>query len=318
MDRVVLISGDEELLVSRAVAGYLRAAKEQDAAAEITELEGSGVDHGDLSAAASPSMFGGLRVVVIRNLQDLPEEQREPLIALIGYDLDDLLLVLCHPGGVKGKKIVEAVKGSGARVVPAVKITKRGELLGFIGGEINGAGRRMSDDGRVALLESIGPDLRELAAACAQLVADTEGVIDSETVAQFHSGRAETKGYEVADAALNGDIGGALGLLASGMESGLAPVLVTASFAGQLRELIAVQATGGRGVAGMPPWRAEKLARTAQRWTTPGLARAVLAVATADAAVKGVGVDATQALHSMIVEIRRAWGINAGASREAG
>lgn len=308
MDRVVLISGDEELLVARAIAGHVAAAKERDPGVEVTEIEGAAVDHGDLSAAASPSMFGELRLVVIRNLQDLPETQRDPLLALIGYELDDLVLILCHPGGVKGKKTLDAIKATSPRVVTAAKVTKRGELLGFIAAEVNGAGRRMSDDGRVALLETVGPDLRELASACAQLVADTEGVIDAEVVARFRRGRAETKGYEVADAALNGDIGAAFGLLASGMESGLAPVLVTASFAGQVRELIAVHANGGRAVAGMPPWRADKLARTAQRWTEAGLKRAVLAVAAADGAVKGAGVDPTQALHSMIVEIRRAWG----------
>lgn len=307
--RVTLVHGDEEFLVARAIAGRIAEAKAADPETEVSETTGADLHLGDLAEASSPSMFGGLRVLVIRGLQDLDEKMRDPLLDLIKLGLDDLVVVMHHPGGVKGKKTLEAVKAVAGETVACAKVSKRGELLAFIAGEMNGAGRRISEDGRVALLEAIGPDLRELAAACAQLAADTDGQIDGDVVGRFHRGRAETKGYEVAEATLNGDLGGAFGLLAAGMETGLVPVLVTASVAGSLRELIQVhhaQERGQRTVAGMPPWKADKLAKTARRWSEAGLKRAVLAVAEADAAVKGAGADPTQALHSMIVEIRRA------------
>ena len=307
--RVVLVTGDEEFLVARAISGRIAAAKALDAELEVHETTGAELHEGDLAEAASPSMFGGTRVLVVRGLQDLEESRRGPLLEVIGLELDDLILILWHGGGVKGKKTLEAVKAVAGEVVPCAKVTKRGELLAFIAAEINAAGRRINEEGRVALLESVGSDLRELSSACAQLVADTSGAIDAELVGRFHRGRAETKGYEVAEAVLNGDLGGAFGLLSAGMETGLPAVLVTSSVAGSLRDLIAVHAAaanGQRTVGGMPPWKADKLARTARRWSEPGLKRAVLAVAHADAAIKGAGADATQALHTMLVELRRA------------
>lgn len=307
--RVTLLHGDEEFLVARAIAGRIAEARAADPEVEIKETTGAELHEGDLAEASSPSMFGGDRVLVVRGLDSLEEKMRQPLLETIALELDDLLLIIHHPGGVKGKKHLEAVKAVATDVVACAKVTKRGELLGFIAAEFNGTGRRISEDGRVTLLEAIGADLRELAAACAQLAADTDGPIDGDVVNRFHRGRAETKGYEVAEATLNGDLGGAFGLLAAGMETGLVPVLVTASVAGSLRELIQVHAAqerGQRSVGGMPPWKAEKLGRTARKWSEAGLKRAVLAVAEADAAVKGAGADPTQALHSMIVEIRRA------------
>jgi DNA polymerase-3 subunit delta len=309
VERSLLIVGDEEFLVARAISAAIKGAREADPEVEINETTGSELHDGDIVSAASPSMFGGLRVLVVRNAQDVSDAMRDQLVGLIKEGLDDLRLVIAHAGGVKGKKALEALKATKIDALAAAKVSKRGELLQFINGEIAGAGRRISDDGRVALLEAIGPDLRELSAACAQLVADTSGAIDGDVIARFHRGRAETKGYEVAEAALNGDLAGAMGLLAAGMETGLAPVLVTASVAGSLRELIQVHAAvemGSRNVPGMPPWKADKLSKTARGWSQAGLRRAVLAVAEADASVKGAGTDTTQALHSMFIEIRRA------------
>lgn len=311
MQRAVLVVGDEEFLVARAISGRIAEARAADPEMELRETTGSELHDGDIAEAASPSMFGGTRVLVVRNAQDLSDGMRDQLVGLIGEGMDDLVLIIWHAGGVKGKKTLEALKATKAEVVTCAKVTKRGEQLGFIAGEINGAGRRISEDGRVALLEAIGGDLRELGAACAQLVADTSGAIDAEVVGRFHRGRAETKGYEVAEAALNGDLGAAFGLLAAGMETGLAPVLVTASVAGSLRDLISVHdavSQGARTVPGMPPWKSDKLARTARKWNQPGLRRAVIAVAEADASVKGAGADTTQALHAMFVELRRAMG----------
>ena len=61
-----------------------------------------------------------------------------------------------------------------------------------------------------ALLDAVGNDLRELAAACGQLAADTSGVIDQAVVARYYRGRAEATGFSVADRAVEGRLAEAL------------------------------------------------------------------------------------------------------------
>ena len=60
------------------------------------------------------------------------------------------------------------------------------------------------------LIEAVGSDLRELAAATSQLVADTDGTVDESAVRRYYRGRAECPGFAVADKAVAGDRAGAL------------------------------------------------------------------------------------------------------------
>jgi len=49
------------------------------------------------------------------------------------------------------------------------------------------------------VLDAVGSDIRELAAVCSQLVADTDGTVDAVAVRRYHSGKAEVKGFDIAD-----------------------------------------------------------------------------------------------------------------------
>jgi len=80
---LTLVIGPEELLVARAVRQVTAAARARDAEADIRELVGDAVELGLLLDLATPSMFGGDRVVVIRDAQDLAEDVREALVAYV-------------------------------------------------------------------------------------------------------------------------------------------------------------------------------------------------------------------------------------------
>ena len=66
----------------------------------------------------------------------------------------------------------------------------------------------VDDDTVALLLDAVGSDIRELAAACSQLVADTGGTVDAAAVRRYHSGKAEVTGFDVADKAVQGDVPG--------------------------------------------------------------------------------------------------------------
>ena len=162
-----------------------------------------------------------------------------------------------------------------------------------------------------ALLEAAGKDTSELAAACRQLVDDTRGIVDENTVGTYHGGKVEATGFRVADATVAGNAPEALRLLRHAFASGVDPVPIVAVLASQLRQVAKVASAGsGRSAdlakqLGMPPWQVDK-ARTASRgWDGVRLGRAIQAVAAADFAVKGGGRDPQYAVEHVVLEICR-------------
>lgn len=308
---LVLLLGDEELLVSRAVASVVGAARAADPGAEAQEVEAASADLSLLVDLASPSLFGGLRVVVVRGAQDLAEPVRDALAAWVGDPAPDVVLVVAHSGVTKGKRLLDALRAAGADVRPCVRLTKAGERAELVQAEVRAAGRSITAGACRALVEAVGGDLRELVSAVSQLIADSGGssLIDEEVVARSHRGRAETTGFQVADAAIAGDAPAALALLRAGLGTGTADLLVVSALASGVRDLARVRGAGGGAPGalarqlGMPPWKVEKAQRAARGWTDDGLAEALLAVAVADEDVKGAAVDSAYALERAVLTV---------------
>ncbi|MEV0585981.1 DNA polymerase III subunit delta [Nonomuraea sp. NPDC050310] len=308
---VTLIVGEEELLVDRAVAAVVGAARGGDPTAEVHDLLGGKVETGELTRLTSPSLFGDRSVVVVRQAQDLSKDVVAEILAYAKNPAEDTTLVLVHPGGVKGKALVDGVKKAGAQLHTVAKVTKPGERLEFIRGEIKGAGRTISADAAQALLEAVGNDLRSLAAACSQLMFDTqEKAISLAAVERYYRGRAEVTGFNVADSAVEGRLAEALEQVRWAVGSGVAPVLLVSALARGLRGLAKVQsaprnARGPQVAAqlGMPPWQVDRVRGQLRGWGPQGLARAIQAVAHADEQVKGGGADTGYALEHAIQQI---------------
>lgn len=311
---LVLVSGDEELLVSRAVRSVLDAARGRDPDSEIVDRGAAELTDADVLDMASPSMFGGLRVLVVRDGQDLSEDLRDALISYAAHPLSDVVLVVVHSGANRNRKLADAFKSGRAMVLPAAKVTRPQDRRDFVVAEVRRLGRRISDAAARQLLDAVGGDLREIAAVCEQIVADTDGPVDERAVARYHRGRAETTGFAVADAAIAGDLAGALTLLRQALEHGTAAVLVSSAVAGGLRDLARVASAGSGSKfelarrLGMPDWKVERAQRSARYWSEDGLARAIGSAAVTDAAVKGAGVDPAFALERLVIDVVTARG----------
>jgi DNA polymerase-3 subunit delta len=306
---LTLVLGDEELLVSRAVADCVAAVRSADPQADVREYDGRSLGPEVLMDLASPSLFGDRRLVVVRDAHELVEDVRTALGEFVADQSDDVVLVIAHAGGTKGKRLVDAAKSAGARVVPCAKVTKPAERLMFVQQELLRAGHEATAGACRALLDAVGGDLRELSAACSQLAADTPGVIDEPAVARYFRGRADASGFVVADRAVDGDSEGALAELRFAAAAGVPPVLVVSALAQQIRTIARV-ASAGRASAEsvakdlkLPPWRVDKARRQSRGWTPESLVRAHAAVARADAEVKGGGTDPAYALERAVLEI---------------
>ena len=309
---LVLVTGPEEFLVERAVTGVVASARVAEPDLEVIRLESDTYEAGALQMHASPSLFGGVKALVVTGLHDAPEELQADLLTLIAAPDPDVLLVVSHGGGMRGKKVLDALKKAGARVIdcPAVKTDR--DKTDFVMKEFAAARRKITSEGVRALVEAVGKDLRELASACSQLISDTEGTVDDAVVDTYHGGKVEATGFRVADATVAGQPGEALRLLRHAIASGVDPVPIVAVIASQLRQLIKV-GSAGRGSSaqlakslGMAPWQVDKARRAVGHWSADGLAVAVQAIAAADHEVKGGGRDPVYAVERAILTIARA------------
>jgi DNA polymerase-3 subunit delta len=305
---VTLVTGDEELLADRAIGAVVRAARATAPDAQVQDFLGGKVEPGQLTRLTSPSLFGDRSVIVIRAAQDLTKDVIAEVVRYARSPSPDAVVIVAHPGGVKGKALVDGLKKAGAAVITVTKLTKAGERLDFVRAEMRAAGRTIGADAAQALLDAVGSDLRELAAACAQLAFDTPGKAVSEAaVARYHRGRAEVTGFTVADRAVEGRLGEALEQLRWALSTGVAPVLIVSALAGGVRSLAKVgdaprNLRGGQLAShlGMPPWKVDRVRRQLNGWGPEGLARAIQAVAAADEQVKGGGTDPAYALERTV------------------
>jgi DNA polymerase-3 subunit delta len=251
-------------------------------------------------------------VNVIRNAQDVKKPMAEALLAYAADPAEDVCLVVVHAGTGKGKALADGLRQAGAEVVSAARITRHKERVGFVVDEVRRLGGRCPEAAAEALVSAVGSDLRELAAACAQLIADTGSRLTVETINRYYRGRAEVTGFTVADAAVIGDVPAALESLRWALAIGVDPVPIADALADGVRTVARV-ASAGRGnpyhlasSLGMPAWKVEKAQRTARGWTARGLADAMHAAAEVNAAVKGGSDDRGYALERAVLAVARA------------
>jgi DNA polymerase-3 subunit delta len=311
---ITLITGSEEFLAERTVATVVAEVKLADADADLTEIAAGDLGPGALSELTSPSLFASIRVVVVRSIQDLPDESAPAMLGYASAPADDIALVLVHSGGQKGKATLDKLRASAhVREVKAERL-KRWELPRFVSGEARRAGTPLTEEAASVLADSVGEDLRALAGAVDQLASDFAGQeVTASVVRKYFDGRAEVKGFAVADAALAGNLPSALEQLRWALHNGVAPVLVTSAFASGLRGLARFLSAprGLRDVdlareCGVQTWKLKDLRAQSRGWTPEGMSAAIHAVARADADVKGAAGDADYALERMVLAVAHA------------
>ncbi len=297
--------GDEELLVERAITAVLRDARVQAGTADVPEsrLRAGEVTTSELAELLSPSLFADERVVVL----EAAAEAGKDAVALIASAAADLppgtVLVVVHSGGGRAKALADDLRKLGAAVHPCARIAKATERADFVRAEFRSHRADADDDVVTAILDAVGSDLRELAAACSQLIADTGGDVDVKAVRRYYSGKAEVKGFDIADKAVVGDVAGAVEALRWAMIRGEPRVVLADALAEAVHTIARVGPLSGdpyrlAAELGMPPWRVKKAQRQARGWSTQSVAEAMRLVATLNADVKGAAADADYVLEA--------------------
>jgi DNA polymerase-3 subunit delta len=311
--RVVLVSGPEALLADRAVEAVVARARAEDAGVDVAEVEAVRLDAASLVELTGQSLFSSRRVAILRDLAELPAGLASDIVRLAAEPLPDVALVLVHHGGTRSKALLDQLRAAGVEVVDCPS-PKPWELPQFVTAEARRVGGSIEAAAAQFLLDAVGHDLRALASAVAQLVADSEdSQVTATDVRRYFGGRAEVTSFAVADAALAGRTGTAMEHLRWAIATGVAPVLITSAMASGLRGLGKL-ITAGPGLreadlareVGVPPWKLKSMRVQARGWDAGGIARALTVVATADAEVKGAADDPGFSLERAVLAVSRA------------
>ncbi len=316
--QLVLLVGDEELLVDRTVSAIAAGARRVDPSVAETYLVGAELDGPELHEMLGPSLFGEARLLVVRSAQDV----RTAAVAVLGPYLDSpadgTVIVLQHAGGAKGKTLLDLARKAKPLEIGCTKLTRPDERTEFVRAEVRRSGGRIGPDAVAVLLDAVGSDLRELAAVSAQLVSDSGGDVGVDIVRAYHRGRAEVSGFAVSDLAVVGRSGSALEALRFALSVGVPHVVIADALADGVRSVARVASAGPSDhyalarQLGMPPWKVKRASAQARGWTEAGLREALGVVATLNADVKGAAADPGFALE---LALRRIGAARAVAAR---
>ena len=311
LGHVVLVTGKEEYLSARTVSSVRDAVRAHDAEAELAESTAGDLTLASLGEMAAPSLFSSIRCVVVRGLEDLPEESVDGLLGYCAAPADDVALVLVHSGGPKGSGVLAKLRKLPAVTEVKSEEVRANEMPGFVTSEFASHGAKIDPEAATFLVQAVGNDLRSLAAAADQLTNDYPGEpLTVEKVQRYFGGRAEAKSFTVADAAFAGKRAQALEELRWALDAGTSPVLVTSAMAASARSL-ARYLGASRGARdadlardlGVPPWKVRTVRDQSRAWSADGIGAAVRAVAVADADIKGQAHDASYTLERLVLTV---------------
>jgi DNA polymerase-3 subunit delta len=311
LGRVTLVTGKEEFLNERTVSAVRDAVRRHDADAELSETTAGDLTLATLGEMSAPSLFSSIRCVVVRGLENLPDESVDGLLAYAADPAEEVALVLVHGGGPKGSGVLTKLRRLGPVTESKSGELRPSEFPGFVAAEVRRHGSTIDQDAADLLVQAVGQDLRSLAAAADQLTNDFPGQpLTAEKVKQYFGGRAEAKSFAVADAAFWGRRTAALEELRWALDGGTAPVLVTSAFAGGARG-VARYRSAPRGMrdadlareVGVPPWKLRTIRDQSRGWSDGGIARAIRAIAQADADIKGAASDPAYTLERLVLTV---------------
>lgn len=308
---MVLIQGPEEFLAARAVQHYRARLRSIRPDLERTLLDASTYSAGELQNAVSPSLFGEPKLIEVGSLATMNDAFLVDALEYVSAPDPDVAVVLLHGGGVRGKKLLDAIKASGAPLVECQPLKRDSDKADFAAAEFRRAERRIEPAALRSLIAAVGSSLADLSAACSQLIADTVGPISVEIVDKYYAGRVEATAFRVADAAVSGNTSAALSALRYALATGVDPVPLVATLAMKVRTLARVFSAHGSSTAiakdlGMQAWQIDQARRDMAGWSAAGLARAITVLAQADAEVKGAAKDPVYAVEHAVTVIARA------------
>jgi DNA polymerase-3 subunit delta len=285
---VILLWGEDAFLLREAalqLLGDLRA----------TEVDAGEWQGSELQDLATPSLFGEPRALLVTDCRSLPKDAIGELAAYLSAPDPIAPLVLTCTTAERGKPpaaLVKMVEPVGQ--VRQVQIQRK-ELEPWLVQRAKTAGLELTPPAARTLVDTLGEDIGQLAAAVEQLQGAFQGQqITPKQIHQQFRGLGEQKTWDLCDKAFGKDLPGAIRSLRSIEEGGDDPLMILGGIAARLRDLMRVRALPDR----LPPaqlakeaglrfdWQARRYQQQARNFSLEQLVAIHQQVAETDRALK--------------------------------
>jgi DNA polymerase-3 subunit delta len=238
-----LVLGPEEYLAQQAVETLRRHIVKPDLAAfNESEYDASGSPMADvLSAARTLPMMSPRRVVVVKELQSLPETERAPLLEYLAAPAERCVLILTASDLDRRTSFFRRLKEK-TQVLEYAKL-KGAALERWAANHMRSRGYTAAPGALKRLLETVGADLQTLVNELEKLVlyAGTSGVITEEAIDELAGASRQRGIFELTDTLGRRDSRAALRILASLLNSGESPLMIVTMMARHYRQILIVK-----------------------------------------------------------------------------
>jgi len=279
-----LLHGDEPFLVERAL-GVLRSRLVPDGTGGTWRTVWAEQDASRLGAAledlASPSLFGGARILVVRHAEALRDEEQDLVLGTLPTLGDGGTLILVAASGDQRRRLLAACVKAGAAVAfPPLPDGRAAEA--WAARLVRERGHEIAPAALRELVDRVGNDLGVLDGEIEKLSLRAAGGrrIETADVRALTTAARAHRIDELTDRLGRRDRAGALRVLRSLLAEGEPPIRAAAFLAANLRRALHVAELAEEGLGteriasrlGMPAWLVE---RNAQRGSARALAHAL-------------------------------------------
>lgn len=308
MTSLLLVAGDDDLLLAREVERRLEALLADDPTLDVSRHDAAELDH--LPELRTGSLFGGRPCVVVRGVERLGASVgaglKEELEAYAAAPSPEAVLVLVARGTATIQRLARLVADHGERVDvkrPADWDEQAWDRL--VGDEFRRLGRKGDATAIAAVRLHAGLDPTAIASQVATVCATAPdaAVVTSTEVEAVLAGFGQRSGFEVADAVVARDPAAAIVALAGALGSGEAPLRVVGALTFRVRQLLLARAGADARTVGVPPTRLRTVKAQADRFGPGELAWCHDRLAQLDLALKGSDLPDELVLELAVIEL---------------
>lgn len=308
--RTLLFVGPEELLLRRAAerrVDELRAWAEAEAGdLDLADVRAAEVRERGLPDLRTASLFGGVRVLLVREAHDLPAEAAAALAAQVDGGGEAHVLLLAS-GTQRIQTLARKVKAVGGRIeVAPPREWEDRKWAALVAEEFRRHGRSAAPEAVAAILDHAGLDVAGIAEKVAQAAAASPGGrVDAKAVEAVVVGHGSRGSFAVADAMCDRDGAHAVALLRGVLESGDDPVMVLGALVYRLRSIVAVagKLEPARVGLNVSAGQARRLQGLRRNFGPGELSHAYRVLADADREIKGGELPPPFVLERAVLEV---------------
>ena len=301
---VLLLAGDDDLLLQRELEQQLATLRVDHPELEIERHDIAELDH--LPELRTTSLFGGRTCVVLRGVESVSGDLKVELETYLDAPSEDAVLVLVARGTGRIQRIAKLAKTHGERV--DVKAPADWDDRGWdrvVGEEFRRLARKADATAIAAIRSHAGtqPALiaSQVASVCA--AAADAATITAEHVEAVVEGHGKASGFAIADAIAERNPTAALVALRGALEAGDAPLAVLGAIAFRTRQLLLVRSGASPKEAGISPGQHRRLQGLAAGFHPGELAWCHDRVAALDLELKGSDLPDTLLLEVGVIEL---------------